>query len=515
MIPSQSLALNGTSQNRTLLITPIVGTEGSTLLTLTVRDTDLGETTTTFTVGVTKRRIYVAGGTGSIGGVVNVPIKLSSQGNEAGLSFSLQYDPAAFSNPSVTLGSGATGASLNVNTAFAGQGKVGVSLLFSGGAFVAGEQQVVILSLTIGASAASGNLMISLADDPLERLASTVDALSLESAYQSGSVTLSTGLEGDVNPRHTGDEKVNLFDWVQTGRLAAKLDEATNPITTLSEFQRADTSPKATLGDGKINLFDWVQTGRYAAKLDTPIPSAGGPGGPFELQSQRNAANTSRFSGHPAIVRGSLVEGVDGFSLNLALESDGNVSAASFSIWIDPEQWVYKQTIGVNETDGRSFVVNDRRIARGQIGLVVSQRPGHVFDVGRIDLLRIQLDRTQTDGFKPGSIAFGDLPVERAAAGVFADSVGIIAQIEGPIGDRTPVKLTRGENGILGFQLEPLSGRLVLIEASADLIDWNVVWKGEVPLDGAVEIHDRGEWGKEQRFFRVVEQLDNGVLRTR
>ena len=79
----------------------------------------------------------------------------------------------------------------------------------------------------------------------------------------------SQGFEGDVAPRGGGNGVMDLADYVQLGRFAAGLDEA----SAESEFQRADCAPREALGNGSITTADYVQAGRYAAGLDTPVPA--------------------------------------------------------------------------------------------------------------------------------------------------------------------------------------------------------------------------------------------------
>src|SRR5207249_3391694 len=101
---------------------------------------------------------------------------------------------------------------------------------------------------------------------------------TLPTSYIAGTLTITLGYEGDVAPRPNGNNNgtVSIADWVQCGRFAAGLDTPNFG----SEFQRADTAPRATFGNGSVTISDWVQCGRYAAGLD-PATAAGGPTGPL------------------------------------------------------------------------------------------------------------------------------------------------------------------------------------------------------------------------------------------
>ena len=64
---------------------------------------------------------------------------------------------------------------------------------------------------------------------------------------------------------------MDVTDWVQIGRFAAKLDTPDDG----PEYQKADCAPKANNGDGTISVTDWTQAGRYAAQLDALQSAAG------------------------------------------------------------------------------------------------------------------------------------------------------------------------------------------------------------------------------------------------
>ena len=78
------------------------------------------------------------------GATVNVPVALAANGNENGLSFSLNFDTTKLTYVSTALGSGASGANLLTNAAQAANGKLGVILaLPPNQTFAAGTQELV------------------------------------------------------------------------------------------------------------------------------------------------------------------------------------------------------------------------------------------------------------------------------------------------------------------------------------------------------------------------------------
>jgi YD repeat-containing protein len=87
------------------------------------------------------RVVRVVDANGTTGSQVNVAVELMAQGNENALGFSLSFDPAVLSNPTVAPGSGAAGAALNLNLSQIAQGRLGLGLaLPAGQMFAAGTQ---------------------------------------------------------------------------------------------------------------------------------------------------------------------------------------------------------------------------------------------------------------------------------------------------------------------------------------------------------------------------------------
>ena len=103
------------------------------------------------------RDLHVVNNTAVAGQNVNVAIELVSLGTENALGFSLNFNPAIFGNPVGALGTGGTGATLNVNPAQAASGRIGVTLaLAAGQSFTAGVRQIVVVTFAVAANAAAG-----------------------------------------------------------------------------------------------------------------------------------------------------------------------------------------------------------------------------------------------------------------------------------------------------------------------------------------------------------------------
>jgi len=120
----------------------------------------------------------------------SVSVQLEAQGNENALGFSLSFDPAMLSYTGASLGSGASGATLNVNASQAGSGRLGFALaLPTGSSFAAGTRE--LMKVTFRASTdTSGASSLSLTDQPVPRDVSDPLANDLSATYLNGTVTV-------------------------------------------------------------------------------------------------------------------------------------------------------------------------------------------------------------------------------------------------------------------------------------------------------------------------------------
>ena len=221
-------------------------------------------------------RVVSQGGAPAV--AVVVPIELVAAGNENGVAFSVQFDPALLTFNSSEAGTATVGAPMIENAEQAASGKLGYQIAKNPNqVFTVGVQQILKLTFTVNAAAPAGaSAAITLTDAPSQRLIGDVTGNPLAGAFVGGTVTVAA-YEGDVN----NDRLVNLSDWQIIGRWAVGLDSGTRPTSGLA-FQMADCGPRLNtdgsprLGDGKINLSDWQQAGRYAVGLDAKV-NAGGP----------------------------------------------------------------------------------------------------------------------------------------------------------------------------------------------------------------------------------------------
>lgn len=115
-------------------------------------------------------------------GAGSVQFVLASQGTEAGVGFSVTFDPSVLRYDGFTNGSGLSGAAINVNNSQATSGKVGVALALSSGTFTAGNKQLVLLNFTV-LSVTGASTAVGFGDAPIAREISDVAAEVLPSTF--------------------------------------------------------------------------------------------------------------------------------------------------------------------------------------------------------------------------------------------------------------------------------------------------------------------------------------------
>jgi len=139
-------------------------------------------------------RVVQAVNAGAVGGqVVNVPIRLTSQGNENGIQFSLSFDTNVLTFTGAALGAGATGGELLQNTTLLTNGQVGLAVDFpsSSQAFAKGTQVVAVASFVSAGFTHVTSTPVAFGDTPLAREVGSTLATELPVAqYIPGSVTL-------------------------------------------------------------------------------------------------------------------------------------------------------------------------------------------------------------------------------------------------------------------------------------------------------------------------------------
>jgi hypothetical protein len=118
-----------------------------------------------------------------------VNLQLAAQGSENALSCSVAFDPTSLGFLGATLGAGAAGAQLDVNTNQLAAGELGLALALSpGSAIPSGLQSIVQLSfLAIGYS---NTVALTLGDVPVPRQVADTNASVLPVNFQNGSLAV-------------------------------------------------------------------------------------------------------------------------------------------------------------------------------------------------------------------------------------------------------------------------------------------------------------------------------------
>jgi len=511
VIPSANLTVTGAGADRKLVITPVAAKEGVTEVTLQVTDADDAQAEDKLIVTVTKRRLYLSGTSGSAGTTVTLSVEIDAQGNEQAVGFSLTYDPAVIVVTKFTDQSGLSSVLLP-NLSAAESGKVGVAWSLVTGAIPAGTRSLITVELTIASGASGGSYTIEIGDDPAVAAVSDTNTTVVDTAFQAGTITVSTGFEGDVAGRPNGDQKLVINDWVQVGRFVVGLDQ----IGSASEFQRTDTAPRVVegslvLGDNKIIINDWVQAGRYVVGLDAKT-GAGGPVGTFATQSLNRNQTILLQADLSTRVRGRVRREGNEVAVGVNLESEGNVAAVGFSFWFDSSQWDYQGASLSGDSEGAVLVLNERWIESGQVGMLIAKMPGSVFTQGQLELIEIRFGLRDSAKESGLGFRFGDMPVEKAVADVTANHVSTVFTMEGDQVRAFQITAMRMEGGVFEFEVITKAGEPVSVEVSENLIDWRESWQGNVPESGRLKFTDEIYEGNKQQFYRVREQGQKKVL---
>lgn len=144
--------------------------------------------------GAAGRTIAAEDATIARGASGTVTISLAAQGDENALGFSVTFDPALLTYSSYAAGSGASGATINVNDAQKLTGKLGVVMaLPTGQAFAAGTRELITLTFSAAAGTGTVTTPVAFGDTPVAREVSDAAANVLAAAYQGATVTLHAG----------------------------------------------------------------------------------------------------------------------------------------------------------------------------------------------------------------------------------------------------------------------------------------------------------------------------------
>ncbi len=220
-----------------------------------------------------------------------------------------------------------------------------------------------------------------------------------------GSVTLTSGLEGDTASRFTGDGALLSNDVILARRFAVGI---AIPDPAFNEFQRADVSPFATRGDGQIDSSDVIQARRYAASIDPPTP-VGGPTGPI------NAVMTGSDGRADLELRSLRIRDSDAApgtraSIAIELNAVGNEAGASFTLAFDPAKLADPRVYLPDGNGDSELTVNTSAAGQGLIMVLVDSGRSLASPASKSRMIEISFDVLPNAAEGPTWISFSGSP---------------------------------------------------------------------------------------------------------
>ena len=315
------------------------------------------------------RNIFVVNTHATPGNAVTVPIRMTSQGTEKTMAFSLDYPLGVLFTPVVACGASVAGcaiASTNINP-----GKLGVTITAAGAGVAAGLREIATVTFQTNIGFAPPNAALDFSDTPTARSVRDAENNTLQATYTNGFVVFVDGVESDVAGRNSGNGDVLATDVTQIRRFVANLDQ-TNPA--FNEFQRADAAPFATRGDGLLLPGDVIQARRYAARLDALTAAAGPAGPPLPDLGRAPAPVEERMANTTREFRVTTERADPGRSIGLGVEYSpkGDEAAVSFTIEFNAARLTNpKINLGEGMPEGTVLTINDNDIANGRIGVLI------------------------------------------------------------------------------------------------------------------------------------------------
>jgi hypothetical protein len=405
-----STAIPGAT-NSTLMLTNVqMSQAGIYSVTVTNGYGTVTSSNATLVVNFPPANVNAVTSSGTGGQLLTVPIVLVANGNENAVGFSLNFSSPKLTNVGVTLGHGATGASLQFNGG--APGTVGIAVAMpSGQTFAPGTQEVAQVSFIPAVSASGYSVPLTFGDLPTKRELSDAKANPLAANFNGAQAVIGrSSFEADLSPLPNGDGAVTVVDWVQVGRYVAALDSPTNT----SEFQRADCAPRATGGDGLLTVSDWVQAGRYAAGLD-PLTLAAGPSAPAGGNTVGLLRKEGTSNLRMVTVQGPLLFQGQTATASIELQAQGDENAVGLSLSFDPKVVSYTGALLGSDATSATMDVNANQAASGQLGIILALPTNASFTPGSRQLVKVSFQAVTTNSID-AAVTLADLPVRREVA---------------------------------------------------------------------------------------------------
>lgn len=139
------------------------------------------------------RVVYVNHVTAPLAGNALLPLHAQAVGDERTYKFSLSFDPAVLSNPSVAVGSNTAGATISLNTTLLASGKLGVSLTLAEGQHLPQSSTLELANVMFDANPATPagtETIIGFLDQPVSKSVVSTNGANLTALFAAGTVTL-------------------------------------------------------------------------------------------------------------------------------------------------------------------------------------------------------------------------------------------------------------------------------------------------------------------------------------
>jgi hypothetical protein len=440
-----------------------------------------------------------------VAGKAVVPISLISRGNENAVGFSVSFNPAHLAFNGVVPSATAFGLSIIANSNRTDNGQLGLVIsLPAGASFVAGTQQLVLVSFDVGTPTNTFVTSLVFGDQPTKKQVVGADSHLVAASFMDGTVTIPfLGYEGDVAPWPAGgDDSVTTADWVEIGRLVAGLDLETNGVI----LQRADCAPRATLGDGLLTVADWVQAGRYAVGLD-PLTGAGGPSSAMNpaalrkgnLQARSAEARTLSILSGPA-----QADQFCDISVQLTAQADEN--GVEFSLIFDPAVLSFADGRLGGGAANANLHLNTYNAAKGQLGVVLVLPAGTTFAAATLEVVKLRF-KVAAPALGHTAIAFANVPLTKQVVDAAADSVEVLYQDAvlaiSPIHGDPSLKFTASGVG-LAFTWPTWAGGYVLdVSTNLSLGGWTSIEGGYVTNETGITLTLPKSGTEPQKYYRL------------
>ncbi len=353
------------------------------------------------------------------GGDLSLPIEMIANGSEAGMAFTLVFNPRTLRYQALEFPLGLPAVAFGLNTNDAAIGRVGLEFALDAGATVKAGR-IILCSLKFQVLPVSGSQVtdVDFSSETIVQEVVDVNANPMLSQFVPGKVSVVFGgYEGDLRPRGKLDNRVTVSDWIQMGRFVSGLDK----VNDLEEFRRADCAPRLTRGDGRLTMKDWIQAGRYAAGVDAAAP-VGGPNRPTPPQPPSPILQTSSAS-QVSIGAATIAGGTAAYPVTL--NAVGLEAGVGFSLRFDPGVLSFVEATPGSDSGALTLDSNGTAARFGRVGFAMALPNGFTFEPGPKHILTLRFTNNQVLG-RAASFSFTDDPVVRDIVSGAAESLEAI-----------------------------------------------------------------------------------------